>query len=172
MNKMYVYVYSDNDKVFYVGIGKNYRMNYHLIPSNYMPYDVNYSSLGGKIKSLMLNNKVPKIEKIFEGSKEECKKLEIKLIKKYKTIEQGGSLYNISLSHGGRTKGKKYPMREDTLKMFRETCKKNRIFQIKKEDLFNLYIQKNMKRKDIASHYKCSVPLLKSRLKEYGIKKQ
>tara|TARA_B110000902_G_scaffold208204_1_gene237526 strand:+ start:1616 stop:2137 length:522 start_codon:yes stop_codon:yes gene_type:complete len=172
MSKMYVYQYSDNGKVFYVGIGKNYRMNVNLSPSKYMPYDVNYPSLGGKIKSLILNNKFPKVEKIFEGSREECRELEVKLIKKYKTIEQGGSLYNISLSHGGRTKGQKYPMSEYTLKQYRETRRNGRSFKIEKEDLLNMYIEKNMTRKDVASHYNCSEVLVKIRLKEYGIKKQ
>jgi hypothetical protein len=168
---MYVYQYKDEDKVFYIGMGQGYRMWSHLKPSSYMPYDVNYPSFYGKIKSMILNGNEPCVEKIFEGTKEECLKLERELIEKYKLINEGGTLYNVSKSGGGRVKGKPYPMSKNTLKRFRETMRQNRTYKIESEDLKKMYIIENKTRKQIAEYYNCSEVLIKQRLKEFGIKK-
>jgi len=50
---MYVYQYKEDAVVFYVGMGQGYRMWSHLKPSSYMPYDANYPSFYGKIKSII-----------------------------------------------------------------------------------------------------------------------
>jgi hypothetical protein len=168
---MYVYQYKDDNEVFYVGMGQGYRMWSHLKPSSYMPYDANYPSFYGKIKSMILSGKEPLIEKVFEGTKEECLNLEKKLIEKYKLISEGGTLYNVSKNNGGRVRGKSYPMSENTRKRFRETCKKNRTYKIESEDLRRMYINENKTRKQIAEFYNCSEVLIKQRLKEFGIKK-
>jgi transposase-like protein len=73
---------------------------------------------------------------------------------------------------GGRVPGKKYPMSDSTRKRYKETCRENRVYKIEKEELVKLYIEKNKTRKEIASLYSCSEVLVKSRLKEYGIKKR
>lgn len=168
---MYVYQYKEGVRVFYVGMGQGYRMWSHLKPSSYMPYDANYPSFYGKIKSMILNGIEPYVEKIFEGTKEECLNLEKELIEKYKLIGEGGTLYNISKSGGGRVKGKLYPMSENTLKRFRETKRQNRTYKIESEDLKKMYIIQNKTRKQIAEYYNCSEVLIKQRLKEFGIKK-
>lgn len=168
---MYVYQYEDNNEIFYVGMGQGYRMWSHLKPSSYMPYDANYPSFYGKIKSIFLSGREPFVEKIFEGSKKECLELEEKLIEKYKLISEGGTLYNISKKSGGRVKGKSYPMSENTRKRYRETMRQNRTYKIESEDLRKLYIIENKTRKQIAEHYNCSEVLIKQRLKEFGIKK-
>lgn len=168
---MYVYQYKEDANVFYVGMGQGYRMWSHLKPSSYMPYDANYPSFYGKIKSMILNGTEPCVEKIFEGTKQECLNLEKELIEKYKLINEGGTLYNISKSGGGRVKGKSYPMSENTLKRFRETRKQSRTYKIESEDLIEMYINENKTRKQIAEYYNCSEVLVKQRLKEFGIKK-
>ena len=169
---MYVYQYKDGDKVFYVGMGRGYRMWAHLRPSSYMPYDVNYPSFYGKIKSMILSKREPIIEKIFEGTKQECLNLEKELIEKYKLIDEGGTLYNISKGSGGRTRGKSYPMSEATKHRYRETMRKNRKYKIESKDLEKMYITENKTRKQIAEYYNCSEVLIKQRLKEFGIKKR
>jgi len=169
----YVYIYKDeNDLPIYVGIGTGYRAWSHLKPSSYMPFDAEYPSFYGKIKKMHLNNVDPKVEIVYNGTREECLSLEEELIAKYGRIEDGGILYNISPSKGGRVKGKSYPMSEETLLRYRETCKENRKYKIERKDLFDMYVNKNMKRKQIANFYGCSDVLIKQRLKEYGITKQ
>lgn len=168
---MYVYQYRDNDEIFYVGMGQGYRMWAHLKPSSYMPYDSNYPSFYGKIKSMILNGTEPYVEKIFEGTTKECLNLEKELIEKHKLISEGGTLYNISKSGGGRVKGKSYPMSENTLKRFRETKKQNRTYKIESEELRKMYLIEKKTRKQIAEYYNCSEVLIKQRLKEFGIKK-
>lgn len=168
---MYVYQYKDEDVVFYVGMGQGYRMWSHLKPSSYMPYDANYPSFYGKIKSMILNGNEPYIEKIFEGTKSECLQLEEELIQKYKLISEGGTLYNVSKRSGGRVKGKSYPMSENTRQRYRQTRRQSRTYKIEKEDLFKMYINENKTRKEIAQYYNCSEVLIKQRLKEFGIKK-
>lgn len=168
---MYVYQYKDEDVVFYVGMGQGYRMWSHLKPSSYMPYDANYPSFYGKIKSMILNGNEPYIEKVFEGTKSECLQLEEELIQKYKLISEGGTLYNISKGSGGRVKGKSYPMSENTKQRYRQTRRQSRTYKIEKEDLCKMYINENKTRKEIAQYYKCSEVLIKQRLKEFGIRK-
>ena len=168
---MYVYQYKDEDVVFYVGMGQGYRMWSHLKPSSYMPYDANYPSFYGKIKSMILNGNEPYIEKIFEGTKSECLQLEEELIQKYKLISEGGTLYNVSKRSGGRVKGKSYPMSENKRQRYRQTRRQSRKYKIEKEDLFKMYINENKTRKEIAQYYNCSEVLIKQRLKEFGIKK-
>jgi hypothetical protein len=167
----YVYIYKENDIPFYVGIGTGYRAWSHLKPSCYMPYDVNYPSFYGKIKKMRLNNIEPTVVKIYEGDRETCENLEEQLIKQYGLISEGGLLYNVSKTTGGRVRGKKYPMSEDTKKRYKETCKDNRIFKITKGELYELYITQGKTRKFLANYYGCSDVLIKIRLKEYGIKK-
>lgn len=168
---MYVYQYKDENVVFYVGMGQGYRMWSHLKPSSYMPYDANYPSFYGKIKSMILNGNEPYIEKVFEGTKSECLQLEEELIQKYKLISEGGTLYNISRGSGGRVKGKSYPMSENTRQRYRQTRRQSRTYKIEKEDLCKMYINENKTRKEIAQYYKCSEVLIKQRLKEFGIRK-
>jgi hypothetical protein len=168
---MYVYQYKDEDLVFYVGMGQGYRMWSHLKPSSYMPYDANYPSFYGKIKSMILNGNEPCIEKVFEGTKSECLQLEEELIQKYKLISEGGTLYNISKGSGGRVKGKSYPMSENTRQRYRQTRRQSRTYKIEKEDLCKMYINENKTRKEIAQYYNCSEVLIKQRLKEFGIRK-
>jgi len=168
---MYVYQYKDNEEVFYVGMGQGYRIWSHLKPSSYMPYDVNYPSFYGKIKSMIISGKEPCVEKIFEGTKEECLILEKTLINKYGLVSEGGTLLNVSKSSGGRVKGKSYPMSENTLQRYRKTMKEKRIYKINKEDLERMYNEENKTRKQIAEHYNCSEVLVKQRLREFGIKK-
>jgi len=168
---MYVYQYKEGLNVFYVGMGQGYRMWSHLKPSSYMPYDANYPSFYGKIKSMILNGNDPCVEKIFEGTKEECLNLEKELIEKYKLINEGGILYNVSKGSGGRIKGKSYPMSENTRQRYRETMRQKRSYKIEKSDLEKMYNYQNKTRKQIAEHYNCSEVLIKQRLKEFGIKK-
>jgi hypothetical protein len=168
---MYVYQYKDETEIFYVGMGQGYRMWSHLKPSSYMPYDANYPSFYGKIKSMILSGNEPYVEKVFEGTKKECLDLEEKLIEKYKLISEGGTLYNISKGGGGRVKGKSYPMSENTRQRYRETRKQSRTYKIEKEDLFRMYIEENKTRKQIADYYNCSEVLVKQRLKEFEIRK-
>jgi len=168
---MYVYQYKEDVNVFYVGMGQGYRMWSHLKPSSYMPYDTNYPSFYGKIKSMILNGNDPCVEKIFEGTKEECLNLEKELIEKYKLINEGGILYNVSKGSGGRIKGKSYPMSENTRQRYRETMRQKRSYKIEKSDLEKMYNYQNKTRKQIAEHYNCSEVLIKQRLKEFGIKK-
>lgn len=168
---MYVYQYKDDVNVFYVGMGQGYRMWSHLKPSSYMPYDANYPSFYGKIKSMILNGNEPCVEKIFEGTKKECLTLEKELIEKYKLVGEGGTLYNVSKGGGGRVKGKSYPMSENTRQRYRETMRQKRLYKIEKSDLEKMYNYQNKTRKQIAEHYNCSEVLIKQRLKEFGIKK-
>ena len=168
---MYVYQYKEGLNVFYVGMGQGYRMWSHLKPSSYMPYDANYPSFYGKIKSMILNGNDPCVGKIFEGTKEECLNLEKELIEKYKLINEGGTLYNVSKGSGGRIKGKSYPMSENTRQRYRETMRQKRSYKIEKSDLEKMYNYQNKTRKQIAEHYNCSEVLIKQRLKEFGIKK-
>jgi hypothetical protein len=44
-------------------------------------------------------------------------------------------------------------------------------FQITKEELFNLFIVKNMTREDLAKYYNCSLANIKKKLAEYKISK-
>jgi hypothetical protein len=168
----YVYLYKDeNGTPIYVGIGTGYRAWSHLKPSAYMPYDAEYPSFYGKIKKMYLNGNEPKVEIIYSGDRLECISIEEKLIQKYGRVENDGTLYNISPKTGGRIKGKSYPMGVETLKRYRNTCKENRKYKIYKENLTEMYIKNNMTRKEIAKYYGCSEILIKTRLKEYGIKK-
>lgn len=169
----YVYVYKDSkNNPFYVGVGSGYRAWAHLKPSSYMPYDAEYPSFYGRIKKMKLTGVEPKVEKIFEGDRESCENLESELIQKYGLITEGGILYNITKNTGGRVPGKKYPMSDSTRERYKETCRENRVYKIEKDELVKLYIEKGKTRKEIASLYGCSDVLVKSRLKEYGIKKR
>lgn len=168
---MYVYQYKDGEEVFYIGMGQGYRMWSHLKPNSYMPYDATYPSFYGKIKSMILQGQNPVVEKIFEGTKEECLELEKKLIEKYKLVCEGGTLYNVSKGGGGRVKGKSYPMSENTRQRYRETMRQKRSYKIEKGDLERMYNYENKTRKQIAEHYNCSEVLIKQRLKEFGIRK-
>jgi len=168
---MYVYQYKEGVNVFYVGMGQGYRMWSHLKPSSYMPYDANYPSFYGKIKSMILNGTELCVEKIFEGTKKECLNLEKELIEKYKLIGEGGTLYNVSKGSGGRVKGKSYPMSENTRQRYKETMRQKRLYKIEKVDLERMYNYENKTRKQIAEHYNCSEVLIKQRLKEFGIRK-
>lgn len=169
----YVYIYRDeNLNPFYIGIGTGYRAWNHLKPSSYMPFDSEYPSFYGKIKKMKLLNLEPKIEIIFEGSRNECETLERRLIIEYGLLTEGGMLYNVSKNTGGRIKGKKYPMTDNTLKRYKESCRKNRKFLLDETEIRNLYISQNMTREQLAEHFGCSTALVKSRLKEYNIVKQ
>lgn len=169
----YVYVYSDekNDP-FYVGIGTGYRAWAHLKPSSYMPYDSEYPSFYGKIKKMKLQGIEPNVEKVYEGDRKLCVEMESELIQKYGLITEGGLLYNITKNTGGRVPGKKYPMSNSTKERYRETCREKRTYKIEKVDLEKLYIVEGRTRKSIAKIYGCSEVLIKSRLKEYNIRKQ
>ena len=136
-----------------------------------MPYDSEYPSLYGKIKKMKLIGVEPKVEKIFEGDRKSCEKKESELIQKYGLISEGGILYNVTKNTGGRVPGKKYPMGDSTRERYKETCRGNRIYKIEKEELEKLYIIEGKTRKEIAALYGCSEVLVKSRLKEYQIKK-
>lgn len=168
----YVYVYKDNNNPFYIGVGSGYRAWAHLKPSSYMPYDAEYPSFYGKIKKMKLSGIEPKVEKIFEGCRESCENLESELIQKYGLISEGGMLYNISKNTGGRVTGKKYPMNDSTRERYKESCKKNRVYKIEKDELEKLYIVEGKTRKEIANLYGCSEVLIKNRLKEYQIRKR
>ena len=168
----YVYIYKDDkENPFYVGVGSGYRAWSHLKPSSYMPYDAEYPSFYGKIKKMKLSGIEPKIEKIFEGDRKSCEKLESELIRKYGLISEGGILYNVTKNTGGRVSGKKYPMSDSTRERYRATCRENRIYKIEKCDLEKLYILEGKTRKQIAELYNCSEVLIKNRLKEYNIRK-
>jgi hypothetical protein len=169
----YVYLYkNENEKPFYVGIGTGYRAWSHLKPSSYMPYDVEYPSFYGQIKKMKQSNITPKIEIIFEGDRKDCEKLEGELISRYGIISEGGQLYNITKNTGGRVKGKKYPMSENTAKRYKQTRKENRKFVMDESMLRLMYIDQNMTRKRISETFGCSEALVKARLKEYNIKRQ
>jgi hypothetical protein len=168
----YVYLYKNDDKPFYVGIGTGYRAWSHLKPSSYMQYDAEYPSFYGQIKKMKISNVDPEIEIVFEGDRKECEKLESELISRYGVISEGGQLYNISKNTGGRVKGKKYPMSENTAERYRQTCKENRKFVMNESVLRSMYLDQNMTRKQISKIFECSDALVKSRLKEYNIKKQ
>jgi len=168
----YVYVYKDNkNEPFYIGVGSGYRAWSHLKPSSYMPYDAEYPSFYGKIKKMKLSGIEPKVEKIFEGDRKSCEKKESELIQKYGLISEGGTLYNVSKNTGGRISGKKYPMSDSTRERYKKTCREKRIYKIEKDELFNLYIECDKTRKEIAVLYGCSEVLIKNRLKEYNIRK-
>lgn len=169
----YVYMYkNENEEPFYVGIGTGYRAWSHLKPSSYMPYDAEYPSFYGQIKKMKQSNITPDIEIILEGDRKECEKLESELISRYGILSEGGQLYNISKNTGGRVKGKSYPMSENTAKRYKQTCKENRKFIIDETVLRSMYLEQNMTRKQISETFGCSDALVKSRLKEYNIKKQ
>ena len=137
-----------------------------------MPYDAEYPSFYGRIKKMKLAGVEPKVEKIFEGDRESCENLESELIQKYGLISEGGILYNVSKNTGGRVPGKKYPMSDSTRERYKETCREKRVYKIEKSELIKLYNDERKTRKEIASIYGCSEVLVKSRLKEYEIKKR
>lgn len=166
----YVYLYKDKDsKPFYIGVGTGYRAWSHLKPSSYLPFDAEYPSLYGKIKKMKMMQIEPEIQIVFTGERRECESLEKQLISQYGILSEGGSLYNISKNTGGRVRGKKYPMSENTADRYRQTCRETRKFVLVETEIRRMYLDQCMTRKQIATHFGCSVALVKSRLKEYNI---
>ena len=62
-------------------------------------------------------------------------------------------------------------MSDSTRERYKETCREKRVYKIEKDELLKLYIGEGKTRKEIASIYGCSEVLVKSRLKEYKIRK-
>ena len=116
-----------NDQPFYVGVGNNEgRPRRHLCPESWEPYDPEYPSMNGQVRLLMEAGTPPTIDVIYEDpDREVCEELEEFIISELGRVADGGILYNKSQFRGGRVRGQKYPMSEDTLKRYRETCRKN-----------------------------------------------
>lgn len=163
-----------NGQPFYVGVGANeYRPRRHLAPTEWEPYDPEYPSSNGQVRLLMEAGTPPTIDIIHEDpSREVCEEFEEFIISELGRVVDGGILYNKSQFRGGRVRGQSYPMREETLLKYRETCRANRKYKIERDELYDLYITQGMTRRDVAKHYGCSDVTIKARLREYGITKQ
>ena len=161
-NYVYTYTCPITNKIFYVGEGKGYRAWAHLKPSSIMPYDVNYPSHWGYIKKLYLLAQEPIIEIVFEGTKRECLAKERELIDYY-----GDQLLQTKTMEGvSKTWSQQAKVR------YKALCKENRKYDIKEDELRQMYVIMGMTRKQLAAHYGCSEILIKQRLKEYSIRKK
>tara|TARA_R110002012_G_scaffold319255_1_gene539217 strand:- start:512 stop:1039 length:528 start_codon:yes stop_codon:yes gene_type:complete len=156
------------DTIFYVGEGKGYRAWSHLKPSTIMPYDVNYPSHYGYIKKLHLLAQEPIVELIFEGSKKECLIKEGEMIQQYGLHSEGGSL----LQKKQDRKGEKKPWSAQAKERYRELHAQRRQFEFTYEMLYNDYVVNNLSRRQIAEKYQCSQPLIKTRLRDFNIRKR
>ena len=168
-NYVYTYTCPITGVLFYVGEGKGYRAWSHLKPSSIMPYDVNYPSHYGYIKKLHLLAQEPIVELIFEGTKEECLKVERDLIAEHKTHRDGGTLLQERNENGLKGIPKKWT--QQGKERYRELCKERRKFGLDEETLRQEYVVLGMTRREIAEKHGCSQPLVKSRLREYKIYK-
>lgn len=166
-NYVYTLTCPITGRVFYVGEGKGYRAWSHTKPSSFLPYDVNYPSHYGYIKKLHLLAQEPEVNIIHSASKSECLEIETKLIEEYGVHSEGGSLLQTK-----SLRGVSKPWSREAKDRYRENCKNNRKFQIDKDTLSEMYVIMGMTRKQIADHYGCSDVLIKSRLKEFNIRKE
>jgi hypothetical protein len=99
-DKFYVYSYSDEKGIFYIGRGRGGRLFDHV------KHDEHYNKLfASRLRKLKQQGKMPIIEKVKDRlTSEEADNLEIELIKKYGRIgyESNGCLVNRTLGgeHG------------------------------------------------------------------------
>jgi hypothetical protein len=98
--KYYAYVYSYEEVPFYVGKGKGNRYNDQVIKAKGTSNFANVA-LGEKIRSILSEGKLPKIERFYCETEEEAYALEEKIITEIGRIDLGtGPLYN--LTNGGK----------------------------------------------------------------------
>jgi len=94
--KYYAYVYSYEEVPFYVGKGSNDRANDHI---RFIRNNKNFSNKGfeEKLKLIMNEGKLPKIERFYCETEEEAYALEEKIITEIGRIDLGtGTLYNLT----------------------------------------------------------------------------
>ena len=161
-NYVYTYTCPITYRIFYVGEGKGYRAWHHIKPSSIMPYDVNYPSHWGYIKKLYLLGQEPIIDIIFEGTKKEC------LAKERELIDH----YGEQLLQTKTMKGVPKPWSQQSKVRYKVLCKEKRQYNIREDELRQMYVIMGMTRGQIAAHYGCSEVLIKQRLKEYSIRKK
>jgi hypothetical protein len=177
LNVFYVYALIDQDtkEIFYVGKGSGYRDSSHLKPSLWKnPKETVNPFLYYKIRSLMNKNKPPIIKRMYENlSESEAYDIETRLIKEYgrRFSEEKGKLFNISDTKGGSLKGIPKPWNNLRYENHKNFWKNKRLYDPSYDELYNDFIEKNMKRKEIAKKYSISESLVKKRLEYFGIKK-
>lgn len=175
MNIFYVYALYDpeTDEIFYVGKGKDYRDKSHFKPHLWKnPKNTTNPFLYYKIKSIMEQNKIPKIKRLKEHlSENSAYELETELIQKYgrRFSEENGKLFNILNQKEISNAGKHIIWSEERKIKHIERCKNKRIYDPTYEIIYDDYITKKKTRKTIALENKCSEVLVKKRLEYYGI---
>jgi len=169
----YVYGYFDpeTDDLFYVGKGSGYRDVSHLKHSNWRDPSTSVNPFFYyKIKSIMDRGMRPIVKRLHDNLTEsEAYEIEHEIIMANgRRFVDGGSLFNISDSKGGSAKGTPKPWNDARRKKHRELCASKRKVN-NKDELYRMYIDNLMTRKDIANHYGVSEVLIKKRLSEFGI---
>ena len=167
----YVYTLTDpmTAQIFYVGKGKHRRSKHHLQKSIWNnPKTSSNPYLYSHIKRLMENNNIPIIQHIFESEVEnDALEYEEKLISRLGTFNTGGPLKNIFEGKGSRS----YEWTTARKRSYKEKKRTLRKIDPSYEELYNLYVNENKKRSDLAEYYGISVSYLKKILNEHGIKK-
>jgi hypothetical protein len=177
MNDCYVYALIDpiTKEMFYVGKGTGYRDKSHLKPSLWKnPKDTTNPFLYYKIRSLMLSDTPPIIERLYENIHEnEAYEIENKLIEQHgrRFVDSGGKLFNISEFMGGNKKGATFAWSEERIKTHQTKCKEKRKYDPTYDELYSEYISENLTRKQIAEKHNVSNALVKKRLHFFGIHK-
>lgn len=171
----YVYGYFDpeTNELFYVGKGSDYRDVSHLKPSNWSDPSTSVNPFFYyKIKSIMDKGIRPIVKRIHENLTEsEAYDIEHKIIMANgRRFVDGGSLFNLSDNKGGSSKGTSKPWSNARKDEHRKLCASRRKVN-DREELFKMYVDNLMTRRDIADHYGVSEVLIKKRLSEFGISK-
>lgn len=97
--KYYTYVYYDpvKNEPFYVGVGTEYRSQYHLKEAKKDNFKDKNRHKIYQIKAILSKGLEPEIRLVFENSKEKCLEEEIRLIKLYGRADLGlGPLTNLT----------------------------------------------------------------------------
>lgn len=160
------------DVPFYIGKGTRRRFRAHIKSYVYDNENVRHNrAMYDMIKEMVESGNSPETRRLAEFDSEDVAlDEEYRLINHYGIISEGGILYNIHKTRGGRTGPRHRVITGDELRRRREGFKKKRAIVPTKEELEDLYFTKDMTRRQIADHYDVSQSLVGKLFVEFGIK--